>query len=228
MTVWGNGTKTKPHVTSGYGPRTGGAFSFHYGCDFNGYSTVKSIESGKVTFAGLMNDKAGYAVAYDLDEKGPKGEIITVVHMHLRAGSIRVRVGQRIGEGQSLGTMGQTGNATGDCDHIEIRFWAGSKYTTTDPVPWISNRIKNEAAVNVGVRTRKTKAASNARVAPTTASAIDKGASLKKGVVGSFDGYKVGQKVEGNDIWFRGAFHKRFYWSGAFEGGANTAGLKKL
>jgi murein DD-endopeptidase MepM/ murein hydrolase activator NlpD len=226
MTVWGNGSKKEPTVTSGYGPRKGGAFSFHYGTDFDGYSSVKSIESGKVTFAGFMNNNAGNAVAYDLDEKGPKGEVITVVHMHLS--SVSVKVGQRLGEGQKIGNMGSTGNATGKCDHIEIRFWLGGKYTTTNPVPWISGRIKNEAAVTTGVRTRKTKAYSNARTAPNTGAAIDKGSSLKKGVVGSFDGYTIGQSVEGNNVWFRGAFHKRWYWSGAFEGGPNTAGLKKL
>ena len=89
MTLWPNGTRTKPRVSSKYGPRTGGAYSFHYGTDFTGYTDVKAVLGGTVTLAGYWNSAAGYTVA--VDYRLPDGRLVTVVNMHLAAGSITVR-----------------------------------------------------------------------------------------------------------------------------------------
>lgn len=157
--LWPNGSTTRPTISSPYGPRTGGAYSFHYGCDFTGYSEVKAVASGKVTFAGWMNSNAGNAVAYDLGFKGPKGETITIVHMHLYA--INARIGDLVTAGKRVGFMGDTGNATGRCDHVEIRYWLNGSYTTYNPVEWLGSRIGGTTAgtgggsVNTGTWTTK-------------------------------------------------------------------------
>lgn len=39
---------------------------------------------------------------------------------------------------------------------------------------------------------------------------------IKAGVVGTFDGWIHGQNVEGNNVWFRGAFSGDWFWSGGF------------
>src|SRR6185312_4838095 len=145
MTVYGNGATTKPRVSSPYGPRSGGKYDFHYGTDFIGYADLKATDDGIVTYAGNRGTEAGYQVAYDIPEKGPHGETITIVRSHIRAGSIpsNVRVGQRIRQGQSIGEMGDTGNASGPCDHIEVRYWArgASVPQYQNPEAWFAARV---------------------------------------------------------------------------------------
>ena len=143
MTVWGNGSKTQPRMTSKYGPRTGGAFSFHYGTDFSGNAgnDLKAILGGTVTHAGWMNNAAGNAVV--IDTRLPDGTVVTICRFHVA--SVAVRKGDTVSEGAYLGEMGRTGNADGLCDHVEIRFWKNGSYKTVDPVQWIGSRIAAEA-----------------------------------------------------------------------------------
>lgn len=124
-----NGTTTRPTVSSPFGPRTGGAFSFHYGADCVGYSTVRACGAGLVTFAGWMNDNAGNTVVIDY------GGGVTEVHMHLK--SFATSKGKRIAEGAAVGVMGATGNATGNCDHLEIRVNGKS----VEPLAYIASRL---------------------------------------------------------------------------------------
>lgn len=152
MTLFGNGLKTKPTISSPYGPRTGGAYSFHYGTDYTGYNGIHAVEKGTVGTVS-RNATAGNYVSYDLDWKGPKGETITIVHMHIADGSINVKPGQRISEGQQFALMGQTGNATGKCDHIEVRYWLNGKYTNLDPDPWLTARVLGGATAGTGSTT---------------------------------------------------------------------------
>lgn len=144
-TVWPNGTtKSKPRVSSKYGRRSGGAFSFHYGTDFIGYSDLRAILAGKVTLAGTLNGAAGISISIDANERGPKGETITIVRMH--AARVATYRGASVKVAQSIGTMGSTGNASGNCDHVEIRYWLNGGYKTVDPEQWIAARIAAEAA----------------------------------------------------------------------------------
>jgi peptidoglycan hydrolase-like protein with peptidoglycan-binding domain len=153
MAVWPNGSRTtRPRVSSAYGYRTGGAFSFHYGADCTGYTELKAVLGGKVTFAGWLNDAAGYSIAIDSVDGG---QSVTIVRMH--AESISVRRGDTVVEGQTIGLMGSTGNATGDCDHVEIRFWTAGKMTTVDPIPWIAARIAPPAPAALSVGRNLTK-----------------------------------------------------------------------
>jgi hypothetical protein len=78
----------------------------------------------------------------------------------------------------------------------------------------------------LGAKQRKAKAFVNRRKTPDTKTAPMKD-GLPKGTVGNFTGWRNGQKVEGNDIWFRG-ISGNWFWSGGFEGGANTSGLPKV
>lgn len=52
----------------------------------------------------------------------------------MRNNSIVVSVGQKVSEGQILGTQGSTGNSTGDHVHFEIRKADKSKI---DPAPYL-------------------------------------------------------------------------------------------
>jgi murein DD-endopeptidase MepM/ murein hydrolase activator NlpD len=131
--LYPNGTKTKPKVSSPYGPRTGGASSFHYGDDTIGYREVKAILPGTVIFAGWLNSAGGTTVRID------HGGGITSRVMHLE--SMAVRVGAKVAEGQTIGVMGRSGNAKGVNAHFEI----AEHGNTTPPMAWIAARIGQSA-----------------------------------------------------------------------------------
>jgi murein DD-endopeptidase MepM/ murein hydrolase activator NlpD len=213
-----------PQISSPYGPRAGGHSNFHEGTDFIGFSIGKAVLGGIVTLAGPYTKDAGISVA--VDSKDPiTGASITIVYMH--ANAVHVNKGQRVAAGDSLITVGATGNATGPCDHTEIRHWSGGKYTTVNPATEIKKWIQHEAVTSKpGQQTRKVgKVASNGRGAPSTAAKINQ--VLKPGVVGTFDGYRHAQSVEKNDVWFRGAYNKNWFWSGGFTD-KSTKGLPEV
>ena len=61
------------------------------------------------------------------------------------------------------------------------------------------------------------------RTKPTSQSP-EAGEMLAPGVVGNFDGWTHGEKVDGNDVWFRG-ISGNWFWSGGFKEGPLTDGL---
>lgn len=224
MTTWPNGSKTKkPTVSSPYGPRKGGVSSFHAGTDFTGYLLVKAITTGRVTHVGPLTLAAGNAVAYDLAEKGPDGETITVVHMHLQRWA--VKVGDIVKPGQQIGTMGASGNATGRCDHVEVRYWLRGAATTRDPEKWIAGRIKAEAVAALKPVKRTAKFPTRGRVRPNTATEAK--AVMEKGQVGQFDKYTHAQRIDGNDVWFQGYKTNLWFWSGGFTS-KSTRGMREV
>lgn len=226
MTVWGNGAGRKPAV-SGSGrfgaPRPGGRS--HAGADFIGYSDLKAIEGGRVTFTGELTPAAGQTVAIDLLDK-IDGFTVTIVRMHIKAGTINVDVGDTVAAGHRIGTMGSTGNAEGACDHVEIRFWKGGMLQkVADPELWIAKRVPSHSVLGDGTGRRKARVFSNGRSRPSTDAPIK--SSVPAGVVGTFDGFTRGEKVEGNDIWFHGAISHSWFWSGAYSD-PSPAGLRRL
>ena len=134
MTIYPNGGTTAPKVSSAFGPRAGGAFSTHYGADLIGFRDAYAVEAGTVTHAGWMNDAAGNTVVID------HGGGVTSLYMHLAA--VSVSRGQRVAERTRIGTVGQTGNATGDCLHYEIRLHGRS----VEPMSWTAARIAAAAS----------------------------------------------------------------------------------
>lgn len=64
------------------------------------------------------------------------------------------------------------------------------------------------------------------RAEPTTQSA-DLGNGLDGSAVGTFVGWARGENVQGNEVWFQGT-SGNWFWSGGFQGGANTAGLPEI
>lgn len=129
MMLYPDGTTNTPRVSSPFGPRKGGAFSFHYGADLIGFTTIRAVESGLVTFAGWMNDAAGNTVIID------HGGGVTSLYMH--NANHHVRRGERVTEGQPIATMGRTGNASGNCCHLEIRRHG----TSVEPLAYVRARL---------------------------------------------------------------------------------------
>ncbi len=85
----------------------------HYGIDFHAPegTPVKAMMDGEVTL--VENDMyfTGGTIVFD------HGHGISTLYMHMK--DINVEVGQRIKKGQVVGTLGQSGRATGP--HLDIR-----------------------------------------------------------------------------------------------------------
>lgn len=136
-----NGSPIQPNVSSPFGPRKGGAFSVHYGADLTGFTTIRAVAPGKVTFAGWMNAAAGNTIIID------HGNGVSSVYMH--NASHKVSRGARVSEGDPIATMGATGNASGPCCHLEIRI----NGTSVDPLPYIATRVTRPAGASTAPHT---------------------------------------------------------------------------
>ena len=85
----------------------------HYGIDFHAPegTPVKAMMDGKVTLAESDMYFTGGTIIFD------HGHGISTLYMHMK--DINVKVGQKIKQGDIVGTLGQSGRATGP--HLDIR-----------------------------------------------------------------------------------------------------------
>ncbi|MCM3747923.1 M23 family metallopeptidase [Paenibacillus pasadenensis] len=108
----GSGTFSWPvsgyRITSTYGSRWG---RMHKGIDLVGSSSIKAADEGVVEFAGTKN---GYGKAVIIDHKN--GFKTLYGHMN----SLSVKTGEKVGRGEKIGVMGNTGRSTGIHLHFEI------------------------------------------------------------------------------------------------------------
>tara|TARA_B100001248_G_scaffold260791_1_gene250018 strand:+ start:391 stop:1185 length:795 start_codon:yes stop_codon:yes gene_type:complete len=85
----------------------------HYGIDFHAPegTPIKAMMDGEVTL--VENDMyfTGGTIIFD------HGHGISTLYMHMR--DINVKIGQKVKQGEIVGTLGQTGRATGP--HLDIR-----------------------------------------------------------------------------------------------------------
>jgi murein DD-endopeptidase MepM/ murein hydrolase activator NlpD len=88
---------------------------------------VVAPHSGVIETVQYQAHGAGHYVVLDGDE-----EDRDYVFMHLRDGSIPVRVGQRVRTGQPIGEVGNTGSSSGPHLHFEI--WVGGWYAGGHPI----------------------------------------------------------------------------------------------
>ena len=85
----------------------------HYGIDFHAPegTPVKAMMDGKVTLAENDMYFTGGTIIFD------HGHGISTLYMHMK--DIYVKIGQEIKQGEIVGTLGQSGRATGP--HLDIR-----------------------------------------------------------------------------------------------------------
>ncbi len=117
-------------VTSGFGYRehpSDGQVRFHYGVDIGvlrdadgqgsagtevlSVSEVYAVAEGTVEAVGDSTSYGRYVIL-----SHPQG--VESLYAHLA--KVSVTDGERVSAGQSLGTVGSTGNATGECLHLEL------------------------------------------------------------------------------------------------------------
>lgn len=117
-------------ITSGYGYRTApvkGASTNHMAIDIVlKNDNVPSITSGTVEYVGYSS--GGGNMIYIRNDDGTLAK-----YMHLAAPS-SLKKGQKVGEGQIIGTQGATGNVTGKHLHLAI---VGTDGKTINPVTYL-------------------------------------------------------------------------------------------
>lgn len=217
MAVWPNGSHSIPTVTSEYSPArrnpVSGVVESHNGIDLIGWSTVVAPASGQIIFAGY-NGGAGNEVRIRADN----GDVYRLLH-----NSRFLRTGGRVSEGEGVAIMGTTGQSTGVHCHFETH--PGGLWNAINPREYMA-RNGGGGSADVGAGQRTANAVVNRRREATSASAIA-GDPLQPGDVGNFTGWKHGESVEGNNVWYQG-ISGDWFWSGGFHEGANGTGLKDL
>jgi murein DD-endopeptidase MepM/ murein hydrolase activator NlpD len=142
--------KPVPKISSGYGWRIHPIEKHrkhHNGVDFASAigTPVKAIADGRVIFAGpssLKNkdgEPAGGGYLIKIRHK-VEGKFITSAYMHLRKGSLKVKKGELVIEGETIAQSGNTGASTGPHLHFEIQ--RGKTYI------WTSNGTRYEEPIS--------------------------------------------------------------------------------
>lgn len=140
MALWPNGSKSKPYVSSAFGPRNinvPNASKNHKGTDFSHtFSIIRAVEAGQVKVAGTPPGWAGGGTQVWVQHDG-------FFSKSLHASSLLVKAGQFVREGDPLAVMGRTGTASDVHLHLEITE-GNVHYSNTgqvDPVKFIQNRL---------------------------------------------------------------------------------------
>ncbi|WP_427383710.1 M23 family metallopeptidase [Janibacter sp. G56] len=117
----------KAPITSGFGYRWG---RLHAGMDFGASigTPLLAMSKGTVTFAGIQG---GYGNKVEITYED--GTVSYYGHMN----SISVVTGQSVISGQSVGTVGNTGQSTGPHLHLEIHPGGGG---AVDPYGFLSGK----------------------------------------------------------------------------------------
>ncbi|HBH12332.1 MAG: Peptidase family M23/M37 [Clostridiales bacterium 38_11] len=115
-------------VTSRYGPRWGG---FHQGLDIGGRTgtSIKAADGGTVIYSGWFGDY-GYMVEID------HGGGFTTRYGH--CSQLYVSVGEKVYQGKTIATVGNTGWSTGPHVHFEIRKYG----STVNPQSYIGTQYR--------------------------------------------------------------------------------------
>lgn len=140
--IWPTNTK---RITSPYGPRkhpiTGKTQSMHHGLDIAdpGTRPIYAAADGVVS-RSYLSASYGEVVFIKHDINGNTWE---TVYAHMRSGSRNVKVGDRVTQGQTIGTMGSTGQSTGQHLHFELHkgLWNINKSNGVDPEKFLEKDL---------------------------------------------------------------------------------------
>jgi murein DD-endopeptidase MepM/ murein hydrolase activator NlpD len=133
-----------PNASYRYGATYFGELSTHTGVDLGGArgAPVLAAADGEVLWTGFglyrgrldPNDPYGLAIAI-LHDFGYDGLPLYTVYAHLE--SSRVWRGQRVEAGETIGTVGDTGHASGAHLHFEVRLGENYYFSTRNPELWL-------------------------------------------------------------------------------------------
>ncbi len=131
-------------VTDLYGLRSnpfGSGTEFHHGIDFNpgeGFP-IQAIADGVVSLVsdGASSNYWGLGYYVTIDHK-IDGHLVQSTYAHMKAGSIQVKVGQKVNVADIIGQVGNTGASTGAHLHFQLDIDG----VMVDPWPWLQAHCK--------------------------------------------------------------------------------------
>jgi murein DD-endopeptidase MepM/ murein hydrolase activator NlpD len=139
-----SGNVNWPHPSYRYGGTFYGEQSIHTGVDLGAArgTDVLAAAAGEVVWAGYglyrgeydPTDPYGLAIAIRHDF-GYQGEELYTVYGHLSR--VDVWQGQRVSSGEVIGAVGNTGHASGDHLHFEVRLARNRYFETRNPELWM-------------------------------------------------------------------------------------------
>lgn len=143
------------------------------------------------------------------------------------------RTNGSVQEGDEVAKAGSTGLSTGYHCHWDIN--DEGTYPTAftafkDPWKWLQGEYPKPITaptLKPNQRLLSNPTGVNQRAEPNTFAPIMKEWAYDQEPF-NFKGYVIGESVNGNNIWFVGEVSGGYFFSGAFQGGANTAGLTNL
>ncbi|HEY44835.1 MAG TPA: peptidoglycan DD-metalloendopeptidase family protein [Anaerolineae bacterium] len=137
-----------PNSRYRYGSTLFGEENIHTGVDLGadrGTSVLASgpgevVWTGYGLYRGIYDETDPYGLAVAIrHDFGHHGQQLYTVYAHMQ--SICVWEGQRVQTGEILGTVGDTGHASGPHLHFEVRLGENRYWTTFNPELWIAPPI---------------------------------------------------------------------------------------
>jgi murein DD-endopeptidase MepM/ murein hydrolase activator NlpD len=133
-----------PHPLYRYGNTFFGEESVHTGVDLGAAmgTPVLAAGPGEVVWAGYglyrgipdVTDPYGLAIAIRHDF-GYQGQALFTIYAHLQ--SVMVWMGQRVTTGEQIGSVGNTGHASGPHLHFEVRLGENRYFASRNPELWM-------------------------------------------------------------------------------------------
>ena len=214
-------------ITTEFGvPDSNALFKYHSGVDY-GVGTGTNIYApiaGTVVYAQFHSVRGNMVGIFDG----------TYTHRLMHNSAFKVKVGDKVTEGQIVALSGSTGLSTGPHCHWDIV--RGNKMDATSfndflsPADWLATPPPTPKPIQEVLEANQRRVRSddsiNYRKAPnTTAEIIDTFPANDAPI--NFKGWVTGESVEGNNVWFVGALTGGFCWSGGFTD-ASKSGLPDL
>lgn len=116
----------------------------HRGVDFAApaETPVPAAFDGKVVFSGYQtgtNGESTYGYTVILEHSGPNSTVFYTMYNHMHDRSNMVNVGQQVQAGQTIGTVGNTGNVFGSNLGTHLHFEVLQAKIPTQPLPIIQS-----------------------------------------------------------------------------------------
>lgn len=126
-----------------------GKVSYHAGMDIAqaGAHEIFAAASGVVTRSYTSK---GYGECVMIMHS-LRGNTYETVYAHLKEGSRKVKVNDKVTQGQPIGIMGNTGNSTGQHLHFELHVgrWNSAQSNAVDPLKYLKEKSTNKQQSDV-------------------------------------------------------------------------------